>query len=184
MGLREKKKARTRKIISDVSRDLFIKHGYAAVTIADIAAEADVAVTTLFNYFPTKESILFDREDELELAIPGAIRACSDRQSVLEVLHEYFTKSTLFNPPNKKVYQDFAELLRSTPELFSYFHGIWDRYSLGLAKSIQKVLKCPKSEAECLAKMMMSGVCSACLAQSPRDSLHMTFHVLKSGWAP
>lgn len=182
MGLREKKKARTRKIISDISRSLFIKHGFAAVTIADIAAEAEVAVTTLFNYFPTKESILFDREDELELAIPAAIRGCSDRQSILAALHDYFSKSTLFNPPSKKAYQDFADLLRSTPELFSYFHGIWDRYSLGLAKAIQKELKCPKSEAECLAKIMMNGVCSACLAGHPRDSLDRTFHVLEFGW--
>ncbi len=183
MGLREKKKARTRKIISDVSRDLFIKHGYAAVTIADIAAEADVAVTTLFNYFPTKESIMFDREDELELAIPATIRGCSDRKSALQALHDYFTKSTLFNPPNKKVYQNF-ELLHSAPELYSYFNGIWDRYSIGLAKAIQKELKCPKSEAECLAKMMMNGVSSACLAQNPRESLNMTFLVLSSGWVP
>ena len=69
MGLREKKKAKTRKHISDIARDLFIERGYAAVTVVEIAAKAEVAVTTLFNYFPTKESIIFDREDEIDAAI-------------------------------------------------------------------------------------------------------------------
>jgi AcrR family transcriptional regulator len=63
-GLRDRKKHETRKTISDVATRLFIRNGFEDVTIADIAAEAQVAKMTVTNHFPRKEDLVFDiRED-------------------------------------------------------------------------------------------------------------------------
>ena len=57
---RARKKAQTRAEIRRVAQELFAEHGFDAVTIADVAAVADVAVQTVFNHFPTKEELFFD----------------------------------------------------------------------------------------------------------------------------
>jgi AcrR family transcriptional regulator len=62
-GLRESNKARTRQAISDVATRMFIAHGFENVTVAEIAAAAQVSVKTVFNYFPSKEDLFFDRAD-------------------------------------------------------------------------------------------------------------------------
>jgi AcrR family transcriptional regulator len=186
MGLREKKKAKTRKLISDIARDLFIEKGYEAVTVVEIAAKAEVAVTTLFNYFPTKESIVFDREEEIDAEILTAIRDRKNGQFILESLHKYFLTSKMFDPPvghqNKKIYSDFMKLVRSTPELSSYFRGMWGRYEKTLIREIQSESAANKTEAECVAKLILEGLSFACNSPSPKDALNLTFKVLKNGW--
>ncbi|WP_432586666.1 TetR family transcriptional regulator [Streptomyces sp. HD1123-B1] len=63
-GLRERKKRQTRQYISDVATGLFLERGFEAVTIAEIAEAAEVSVNTVYNYFPAKEDLFFDREEE------------------------------------------------------------------------------------------------------------------------
>ncbi|KOX04270.1 TetR/AcrR family transcriptional regulator [Streptomyces sp. NRRL B-3648] len=60
-GLRERKKRQTRQYISDVATGLFLERGFEAVTVAEIAEAADVSVNTVYNYFPAKEDLFFDR---------------------------------------------------------------------------------------------------------------------------
>ena len=62
-GLRERKKAETRQAISDVATRLFEARGFEAVTVAEIAAAANVSAKTVFNYFPAKEDLFFDAKD-------------------------------------------------------------------------------------------------------------------------
>jgi AcrR family transcriptional regulator len=61
MGLRERKKAQTRQQIADTAWRLFADRGFERVTVAEVAREAQVAVATVFNYFPTKEDLFFFR---------------------------------------------------------------------------------------------------------------------------
>lgn len=65
LGLRDRKKALTRQYISDVGTHLFLEHGFETVTVAEIAAAAEVSVKTIFNYFGSKEELLLDREEEI-----------------------------------------------------------------------------------------------------------------------
>ncbi|HEY9722357.1 MAG TPA: TetR/AcrR family transcriptional regulator [Oscillatoriaceae cyanobacterium] len=58
-GRRERKKRQTREAIAETAMRLFAERGYDAVTIADVASAADVATTTVFNYFKTKEDLFF-----------------------------------------------------------------------------------------------------------------------------
>src|SRR3954471_24179628 len=88
VGLRESKKARTRQAISDVATQLFAAHGFERVTIAQIAAAADVSVKTVFNYFPTKEDLFFDRADELLEGLLRTIRERPPGTTITAALHE------------------------------------------------------------------------------------------------
>src|ERR1700679_2016550 len=63
-GLRERKKAQSRLAISNLATKMFIERGFDNVTVAEVAAAAEVSVATIFNYFETKEELFFDREGE------------------------------------------------------------------------------------------------------------------------
>ena len=59
VGLRERKKAETRRRIAEAAHRLFGERGFQAVTVVEVARAAEVAEATLFNYFPTKEDLFY-----------------------------------------------------------------------------------------------------------------------------
>ena len=85
-GLRERKKALTRRAISDVATRLFMERGFDAVTIAEVADAAGVSIKTVFNYFGSKEELFLDREGEVRDAIVTAVPARPDGVSVTGAL--------------------------------------------------------------------------------------------------
>jgi AcrR family transcriptional regulator len=60
LGLRDRKKLETWRSIRTAAVDLFLDRGYEAVSVEDIAAAANVSPSTFFNYFTTKEAVVFD----------------------------------------------------------------------------------------------------------------------------
>jgi AcrR family transcriptional regulator len=72
-GRRDRKKAATRQAISDVATRLFVERGFEKVSVAEIAREAAVARKTVFNYFPRKEDLVFDREEEARALVREAL---------------------------------------------------------------------------------------------------------------
>ena len=72
-GLRERKKAQTRDSIQSHALRLFREQGYAATTIEQIIAAADVSESTLFRYFPTKEDLVL--QDEYDPVIVEVLRS-------------------------------------------------------------------------------------------------------------
>ncbi|WP_409331755.1 TetR/AcrR family transcriptional regulator [Trujillonella humicola] len=72
---RARKKAATRALVLETAQRLFAERGYEAVTVADIAATADVAVQTVFNHFPTKEGLFFTGRASWVDAPAAAVRA-------------------------------------------------------------------------------------------------------------
>ncbi|HEU4979125.1 MAG TPA: TetR family transcriptional regulator [Solirubrobacteraceae bacterium] len=86
-GLRAAKKARTRAAISEVATSLFIARGFENVTVAEVAAAADVSVKTVFNYFATKEDLFFDRADEVLDGLLATIRARPEGTTITAAVH-------------------------------------------------------------------------------------------------
>ncbi len=74
-GLRERKKQQTRSTIADVAARLFAERGYEQVAVTDIALAAGVSQQTVYNYFPTKERLVLDREQEILDLVTEGIRA-------------------------------------------------------------------------------------------------------------
>ncbi len=60
-GLRERKKQRMFQTLSDVAIGLFLERGFDAVSVAEVAAAAEVSKPTLFRYFPAKEDLVLHR---------------------------------------------------------------------------------------------------------------------------
>jgi AcrR family transcriptional regulator len=93
-GLRERKKARTRQAIADAAARLFAERGYEQVAVSEVAREAEVSEQTVYNYFPTKEQLVTDRDqliqDELSRLIrtraPGTTPAAAIREFVLDTV--------------------------------------------------------------------------------------------------
>ena len=81
-GLRDSKKAATRQMISDVATRLFVERGFENVSVDEIAREAEVARKTVFNYFPRKEDMVFDREDESRELVRQALAVRGDQAPV------------------------------------------------------------------------------------------------------
>jgi len=75
IGLRELKKARTRQLIADTAARLFAERGYEHVAVADVARAAEVAEQTVYNYFPAKEQLVTDREEQVQDRLCDLIRS-------------------------------------------------------------------------------------------------------------
>ena len=73
-GLRERKKRQTREAIATAAMELFQLRGYDEVTVADVARAVDVSEKTVFNYFATKEDLVFFRSEDRLAAQVEAIR--------------------------------------------------------------------------------------------------------------
>jgi AcrR family transcriptional regulator len=99
-GLRERKKAKTRLAISNVATKMFIERGFDDVTVAEVAAAADVSVATIFNYFETKEELFFDREGEVVEAQRRCIVERKAGQTITSALHRGFLAAIDAGLPN------------------------------------------------------------------------------------
>ncbi|MEV5747696.1 TetR family transcriptional regulator [Actinoallomurus sp. NPDC052308] len=84
LGLRERKKLKTRRSIQEHALRLFQEQGYEATTVEQIAEAAEVSPSTFFRYFPTKEDTVLT--DEYDPLILEALRAQPPELSPTEAL--------------------------------------------------------------------------------------------------
>ena len=89
LGLRERKKQRTRELIIERSMALFDERGFEHVTIADIAAAADIAPRTFFSYFPSKEDVVFHDFGLMFDAIKERIDERAEAESTMDALRAF-----------------------------------------------------------------------------------------------
>src|SRR6476659_3602597 len=89
LGLRERKKLRTRELIATVALDLFAEHGYQQTTVAEIAEAAEVSKGTLFAYFPSKEEIVFADTSPLREQLCHELRHRSNGLSAVDTLRAF-----------------------------------------------------------------------------------------------
>jgi AcrR family transcriptional regulator len=135
MGLRERKKQRTREHIAETARRLFAERGFEHVTVAEIARAADVSEQTVFNYFPTKEDLVYWRLESFEDELLHAIRAREPGEDALAAFARF-----VLQPRGLLAREDAAEELRaltrmiaSSPALLAREQQVYARYTDSLA---------------------------------------------------
>ncbi|MGA5816720.1 TetR family transcriptional regulator [Kitasatospora sp. NPDC094028] len=121
-GLRERKKERTRRAISEAAIALFLEHGFDQVSVADVAAAAEVSKPTLFSYFPTKEDLVVHRFADHQEQAADVVRHRPAGESVLDALHRDFLDGLARHDPitglnDHPAVLAFGDLARSTPSL-------------------------------------------------------------------
>jgi AcrR family transcriptional regulator len=120
-GLRERKKARTRAAIQREALRLFHRHGFAATTVEQIAAAAEVSPSTVFRYFPTKDDLLaLDGHHSLADAIVPAFRQQPTELSAVAALRAALREVYGELPPDDRATRWERDLLLlQVPELWS-----------------------------------------------------------------
>jgi AcrR family transcriptional regulator len=118
-GLRERKKEQTRRAISNAAHRLFLERGFEAVTVADVAREADVSEGTVFNYFPTKEDLFYGRMETFEAELIAAVRDRGPGRSVLAAFRDFVLEGGrgLSAPERADVIMQAARLIGDSPAL-------------------------------------------------------------------
>jgi AcrR family transcriptional regulator len=86
LGLRERKKLKTRRAIRAAAFGRFAEQGYEATTVDQIAADADVSPSTFFRYFPTKEDLVIT--DDYDPIMEAALRARPLGEPMLESMRQ------------------------------------------------------------------------------------------------
>ncbi len=81
-----RKRRATRQGISDVATRLFLERGFDRVTVDEIAAAADVGRMTVFNHFPRKEDMFFDRDEEGRALLRDTLRQRAPGVAPIEAL--------------------------------------------------------------------------------------------------
>jgi AcrR family transcriptional regulator len=90
-GLRARKKRAARETIAATARRLFAERGFDAVTVAEVAAAADVSEKTVFNHFPTKEDLAFAGREQGLIRLVADITQRPSGTSILEVFRALTT---------------------------------------------------------------------------------------------
>jgi AcrR family transcriptional regulator len=136
-GLRERKKRLMRQQLSDTATQLFMERGFEAVRVAEIAEACGVSEKTVFNYFPTKESLILDRLESTVaslrtgLAEPGA----KPVEAALRILdHELAALTSWLAAQEDRVrasaaIQRFGTLIQGTPSLRAYQSDMMDQFT-------------------------------------------------------
>ena len=118
-GRRERRKAQTRAEVRATAQRLFAERGFDAVTIADVAAAADVAVQTVFNHFETKEALFFDGRTPWVEGVAAAIAARPAGTSPLGALRTYLEAdlTALLEQETRSENRSYLEALARSPSL-------------------------------------------------------------------
>jgi AcrR family transcriptional regulator len=175
-GLRERKRERTRRVLGDTARRLFAERGFENVSVAEIARSADVSEGTVFNYFPTKEDLVYERMELFEQEMLNAIRDRPAGESLLAAFGRFiltprgFIAST--DPGATEQLRAITRVIAESPALMARERQILDRYTHALASLIAEETRGDPDDVEpwVLANALL-GVHRALLDYVRRETL-------------
>jgi AcrR family transcriptional regulator len=183
VGRRERKKAATRHAIADAALELFLEHGFDRVSVRDVAEKADVSTTTLFAHFPSKESLVFDREEDVDARLRACVRERPEGQGVVEALraHALTAWIPIAADPRRK---GFAALVDGTPALREYSERMWMRHADTLGTAIAEELGRTPDDLACaaLARFVLEIPTLTRDREDPEASVKQIFDLLLNGW--
>ena len=116
-GLRERTRRAVQTDIAATAMELFLEHGFDAVTMDQIAQQAGVSRRSLFRYFGTKEDLVLGNLAEMGRESAGALRARPDHEPPWTALRQAFevvAGSSSFSP--ERAFK-ISKMVHGTPSL-------------------------------------------------------------------
>jgi len=188
IGRRERKKAATRKNISDVATTLFLERGFDNVSIREVADAADVSPTTVFAHFSQKEALVFDEDDEQRDRLVAAVRNRPAGVTINRALHDFYAEEidVNFEEHGDQVARRFMNFLNETPALRDYASKMWLRHEDALAAAIadELGLSVPTAEIQVYSRFVLQMQILVSESDEQRATLAAGFDILESGWSP
>ena len=168
-GLRERKKARTRQLIADTAARLFAERGYEHVAVTDVAREAEVAEQTVYNYFPTKEQLVTDREERIQDRLCDLIRSRPAGVTAAAAAREFVLESVtgIRGIPPELWRGELGYLAAISPAVHRLVLELADRQAAALAEVISETTPVPPAVAR-LQGIALAGVFQILISEAGR----------------
>ncbi|HEY3771665.1 MAG TPA: TetR family transcriptional regulator [Solirubrobacteraceae bacterium] len=139
-GLRDRKRRLTRQLISDAATAMFASRGFDEVKVSEVARRVGVSEKTIYNYFPTKESMVLDSADEIVEGIAAALRERGPDESITAAVVRALTGETArfdFDIDGlAETVPAFVAMIEQTPAL----HAAWLEIHARLAQVVTEEL--------------------------------------------
>jgi AcrR family transcriptional regulator len=139
-GLRARKKEHTRALIADAARRLFAQRGFDQVPVAEIARAADVSVGTVFNYFPTKEDLVYGRMEAFEEEMLDAVRERAHSESIVDAFARFVLEPRGLlaseNQRDAEFLVAITKMIAESPALLAREREVYERYTRALAEQL------------------------------------------------
>lgn len=181
-GRRERKKAATRQKIADTALRLFLEHGYDTVGIRDVAAEADVAVTTLFSHFASKEALVFEQDENFEQRLTQAVTGRAPHEPLIPALrHEI---QALVGHCTADSAAPIWHMIDTSPALRKYEESMRLRHAESLAAAIAADPALTQTTTACraIARFAVDAFSLAREAADPQAAVDETFRMIEAAW--
>jgi AcrR family transcriptional regulator len=169
---RSRKRLATRQGISNAATQLFLERGFENVTVDEIAAAADVGRMTVFNHFPRKEDMFFDRDEEGRARLIDALRTRDPRITPIETLrllaHRLVAERSpyvRFSPES----QGFVATIEGSETLKARARAIRDEIAHTVATALAECVgRPPEDPAAQLAAGLLLATWTVALVQAHR----------------
>ncbi|MFF8592180.1 TetR/AcrR family transcriptional regulator [Streptomyces sp. NPDC015220] len=181
-GRRERKKAATRQKIAETALRLFLDRGYDAVGIRDVAAEADVAVTTVFSHFASKEALVFEQDEGFEQRLVQAVTGRAPHEPLIPALRREI--QALVRHCTADGAAPIWGLIDASPALRQYEESMRLRHAESLATAIAADPGLPRTTtaARAIARFAIDAYSLAREAADPQAAVDEVFRMIEAAW--
>ncbi|MEV1027055.1 helix-turn-helix domain-containing protein [Streptomyces sp. NPDC050264] len=181
-GRRERKKAATRQKIADTAMRLFLEHGYDAVGIREVAAEADVAVTTLFSHFASKEALVFEQDEDFEQRLTRAVTGRAPHEPLMPALRREI--QALVRHCTADSAAPTWHMIDASPALRKYDESMRLRHAETLAAAIaaDPELSPTATASRSIARFVIDAYALAREAADPAAAVDEIFRMIEAAW--
>ncbi len=168
-GLRERKKARTRRLIADTAARLFAERGYERVAVSDVAREAEVSEQTVYNYFQTKEQLVTDRDQQIQDRLCELIRSRPPTLTPAAAIRDFVLESVagIRSIPSEIWRGELGSLAAISPTVHRLVLELTDRQAGAFATAISDTTAVP-SEVARLHGIALAGVFQIIISDAGR----------------
>lgn len=181
-GRRERKKAATRQKIADTALRLFLERGYDAVGIREVAAEADVAVTTLFSHFASKEALVFGQDAEFEQGLERAVTERAPHEPLIPALRREVHAMVRHCAADGAA--PIWRMIDESPALREYEVSMRLRHAESLAVAIAADPESSRSAIACrtIARFVIDAYSLGREAADPEAAVDEIFRMIEAAW--